>query len=244
LERCSRWPAGTAAARVHRCSKTAARPLFARSSRAPSRPRALVRLLQVNVATSTTEDRSNIPTTGSMVGTTVRLDRGFPLEARTTAEVAQGQGPRIPNLGAPHRDCSRWRLCPDPDRFGHLVSRAAASSLSGATWGEDGAATAAHDCRSRAKREGPEAPELREEIRRSGARGAFHRRAIRAGRMGHVARRRTAVAACGQRLFHQPGKRARDARTDSGGPADTAREDSKLPCCRLTAAPPATSAFE
>jgi hypothetical protein len=49
------------AARVHRCSKTSTRPLVARCSRAPSRPRALVRLLQVNALTSTTEDRSNIP---------------------------------------------------------------------------------------------------------------------------------------------------------------------------------------
>jgi len=52
---------GAAAARVHRCSKTSTRPLLARYSRAPSRPRALVRLLQMYVSTSTTEDRPNIP---------------------------------------------------------------------------------------------------------------------------------------------------------------------------------------
>jgi hypothetical protein len=63
---------GAAAARVHRGSKTPTRPLLARCSRTPSRPRALLRLLQVNVPTSTTVDRSNITTTESVAGTAVR----------------------------------------------------------------------------------------------------------------------------------------------------------------------------
>jgi hypothetical protein len=60
-ERCRRWPAGTVTARVHRRSKTSTRPLSARYSRTSSRPRAPLRLLQVNVSTSTTRDLSNIP---------------------------------------------------------------------------------------------------------------------------------------------------------------------------------------
>jgi len=64
-ERRHRWPAGTAAARVHRRSKTSTRPLSVRYSRTSSRPRALLRFLQVDVSTSTTEDRSNIPSHGS-----------------------------------------------------------------------------------------------------------------------------------------------------------------------------------
>lgn len=46
---------------------------------------------------------------------------------------ARGQGPSKPLLGARGRDCSRARLCPDPDRSGHLVSRGAISHRSGAT---------------------------------------------------------------------------------------------------------------
>jgi hypothetical protein len=56
---------GTGAARVHRRSRTSTRPLSARCSRTSSRPRALLRFLQVDVSTSTTMDRSNIPSRGS-----------------------------------------------------------------------------------------------------------------------------------------------------------------------------------
>jgi hypothetical protein len=63
-ERCLRWPAGAVAARVHRRWKTSTRPLSARYSRTSSRPRAPVRLLQIDVSTSTTRDRSNIPNHG------------------------------------------------------------------------------------------------------------------------------------------------------------------------------------
>jgi len=70
VERRSRWPAGAGAARVHRRSKTSTRPLFVRSSRAPSRPRAPLRLLQMHVSASTTTDHSNIPDHRKAVGTT------------------------------------------------------------------------------------------------------------------------------------------------------------------------------
>jgi len=114
---CRRWPAVAAAARFHRRSKTSTRPLHVRCSRTPSRPRALVRSLQMAVSTSTTGDRSNIPHHWGAVGTTALLDRKSPFD-RTTAEGSQGQGSRTPSLDTPHRDCSRRRLCPNPDRFG------------------------------------------------------------------------------------------------------------------------------
>jgi hypothetical protein len=60
------WSAASAGRRssCRTCSsmfEAPTRPLFACCSRAPSRPRTLVRLLQMNVSTSTTGDRSNIP---------------------------------------------------------------------------------------------------------------------------------------------------------------------------------------
>jgi hypothetical protein len=58
--RCPGWPAGTVAARVHRCAKTPARPPLAPLSRCESRPRAPLRILQVDVPTSTTTDHLNI----------------------------------------------------------------------------------------------------------------------------------------------------------------------------------------
>jgi len=95
------------AARVHRCSKTSTRPLAARCSRAPSRPRALVRLLQVNALTSTTEDRSNIPNhRNPWLGRLPCSFRKFPSEPRATADASQGQGSRTPSLDIPHYDCS------------------------------------------------------------------------------------------------------------------------------------------
>lgn len=95
------------AARAHRGSKTSTRPLAARCSRAPSRPRALVRLLQVNALTSTTVDRSNIPNhRNPWLGRLPCSFRKFPSEPRATADASQGQGSRTPSLDIPHYDCS------------------------------------------------------------------------------------------------------------------------------------------
>jgi hypothetical protein len=58
------WPADAAAARLHRCRKTPARPLLAPLSRDESRPRAPLRLLQVDISTSTTTDHPNISIRG------------------------------------------------------------------------------------------------------------------------------------------------------------------------------------
>jgi len=49
-----------------------------------------------------------------------------PAESRLSTSFNQGQSPKVcrvrgreqPSLDAPHRDCSRWRLRPNPDRFG------------------------------------------------------------------------------------------------------------------------------
>jgi hypothetical protein len=140
-----------AAARVHRRSKTSTRPLPVRCSRTPSRPRALFRFLQVDVSTSTTVDPSNIPHHWGVAETTAMFDRKSPF-SRATAEGTQGQGSRTPSLDTPHRDCSRRRLCPNPDRFGHLLSRVPTSSLSGVTWGEGDAANATRACKAHVAR--------------------------------------------------------------------------------------------
>ena len=147
-----RWPAGAVTARVHRGSKTSTRPLSARYSRTSSRPRAPLRFLQVAVSTSTTRDRSNIPYHGGGRDDCHVGPRELPLEGPATAEGTQGQGSRTPSLDTPHRDCSRRRLCPNPDRFGHLLSRLPPSARSGVTWGEDDAANATCACKAHVAR--------------------------------------------------------------------------------------------
>jgi len=91
------------------------------------------------------------PEPRGVVGTTAMLDRKSPLDP-ATAEGTQGQGSRTPSLDTPHRDCSRQRLRPNPDRFGHLLSRVPPSSRSGVTWGEDDAANAARACKAHVAR--------------------------------------------------------------------------------------------
>lgn len=110
------------------------------------------------------------------------------LSTGTTAEASQGQGPRTPYLGSPHRDCSRWRLRPDLIHFGHLLSREPLLSLSGATRETGGTASAAYACK-RAQRQGRAACRLREEEGRSPTRGAF---------CPQTARKRTGVSVDGQ----------------------------------------------
>ena len=62
-------------------------------------------------------------TTESVVGTTA--DRGrVASSSMATAGGTQGQGSRKTDLDTLHHDCSRRRLCPNPDRSRHLVSRA------------------------------------------------------------------------------------------------------------------------
>lgn len=72
--------------------RTGTRPLFVRYSRAPSRPRALARLLQADVSTSTTTDHFEHPERPeSVVGTTACIDRKLPFDW-AIARASQGQG--------------------------------------------------------------------------------------------------------------------------------------------------------
>jgi hypothetical protein len=124
MARGSRWPTGALTARVHRGSKTPTRPATARRfSRAFGRPRALLRFLQMSVSTSTTTDHSNIPNHRIRGWDDCRPGESC-LFLGATAGGTQGQGSRKTDLDTPHHDCSRRRLCPNPDRSRHLVSRA------------------------------------------------------------------------------------------------------------------------
>jgi hypothetical protein len=91
--RCAGWPACAASARFHRCAKTPARPLLAPLSRDDSRPRAPLRLLQVDVSTSTTTDHSNIALRAvrGRDGCLGSIGSSLPIEA--AAGVSRGQGP-------------------------------------------------------------------------------------------------------------------------------------------------------
>jgi hypothetical protein len=92
--RCPGWPAGTFAARFHRCTKTPARPPLAPLSRCESRPRAPLRLLQVDVPTSTTTDHPNILIRGIRGRDDCHARfRKSPSFFGAAAGGAQGQGP-------------------------------------------------------------------------------------------------------------------------------------------------------
>jgi hypothetical protein len=99
---CPGWPARAGTARVHRGLVTATRPLFVRSSRAPSRPRALSRLLQPMFPRARRRTSSNIPNDWRVVGTTAILTESR-LPGMATAEASGGQGPRntVPRRSPP-----------------------------------------------------------------------------------------------------------------------------------------------
>jgi hypothetical protein len=59
------------------------------------------------------------------------FDRSLPFDRRRPPKVLRVRGRGSPSLDLPSRDCSRKRLCPDPDRFRHLLSRALPVALSG-----------------------------------------------------------------------------------------------------------------
>lgn len=203
LARCcsTRWPADGAAARFHRGSKTTTRPLFAalfaRAFKATCAP--------TTSASGCFHEHDHGPletphTTGKWLGRLPPAGESY-LSTGTTAEASQGQGPRTPYLGTPQRDCSRWRLRPDLDDFGHLLSRGPLFSLSGATGETGGTASATRACK-RTRRQGRAARHLREEGGRSPTRGAFCPQTVR---------KRTGVSGNGQpklpnhprqRLFH------------------------------------------
>jgi hypothetical protein len=131
--RCTGWPACAASARFHRCTKTPARPLLVPLSRNESRPRAPLRLLQVDVSTSTTTDHPNIALRAVRGRDGCLGSTGSRLPIETAAEAPRGQGSGKPMPDIPGRDCSRRRLRPNPDRSRHLVSQDAIPRRSGAT---------------------------------------------------------------------------------------------------------------
>jgi hypothetical protein len=92
--RCAGWPACAASARFHRCTKTPTRPLLAPLSRNESRPRAPLRLLQVDVSTSTTADHPNITLRAvrGRDGCLGSTDSCLPVEAAAGAPRGQGPG--------------------------------------------------------------------------------------------------------------------------------------------------------
>jgi hypothetical protein len=222
--RCARWPAGAAAAPVHRGSRTPTRPRFACCSQAPWRPGALPRLLQIDVSTSTTTDRSNVPITGEGEGDDCLVPGESRLSSGATAGGTQGQGSRSPNLDTPHRDCSRWRLRPDPDRSGHLASQTSPASLSGETREPSDAASAAHACKARAARGSCDARSPRRESdvhqpEGPSVNGPFASERDASRRAAEAVRRSR------ERLFHCRGTLARDAR--KGFPTARPRGDER-----------------
>lgn len=88
-----------------RRSKAPTRPLLTPLSRRKSRPRTLLRLLQVDVSTSTTTVHPNISTTGSAVGTTARFERKSP-SVRGCRQRCSGSGAEQPMLDTLDHDCS------------------------------------------------------------------------------------------------------------------------------------------
>ena len=181
--------------------KPTTRPLFARSSRAPSRPRTLARLLQVVVSASTTTDHVEHPERPeSVVGTTACVGRKSPFD-RAIARAFQGQGREkhrasaLPTGIAPGRDfaptpiapgtsCREDRSSPCPERRGRRAEPPAQRTLARCT-----------------PRQGRATFRLREEARRPPTRGAFHRQADRDAN-GRDSPQAEAGQRPPQRLFH------------------------------------------
>jgi hypothetical protein len=65
-----------------------------------------------------------------------RLDRSLPFDRGSRRRCSGSGAEDSPSLDAPSRDCSRERLCPNPDRFRHLVSRSLCVALSGVDEGD------------------------------------------------------------------------------------------------------------
>jgi hypothetical protein len=199
--------------------RTATRPLFVRYSRAPSRPRALARLLQADVSTSTTTDHFEHPERPeSVVGTIASIGRklrfgpgnrqsftGTGVEEHRASTLPTGIAPGrdfAPTLIAPGTSCRENRSFPCPERRGRRAEPPAQHTLA--------------PC---APREGRAALDLREEAERSPTRGAFCRQAVRDASGRDCRGPAKAEQRPRQRLFHHRRNRARDARSGSDGSA-------------------------
>jgi hypothetical protein len=218
-------------------------PCSQRFSRAPSRPHALPRLLQVDVSTSTTTDHSRHPRPleSGWGGCHRRVESC--LSTGTTAGASQGQGPRTPYLGTPRRDCSRRRLRPDLDDSGHLLSRGPPFSLSGATGETGGTASAARACRAHGATGSCGAPPPRRGGTLTNPRGLSSTDCSQAnrriGRRAAEAGRRPTTAP-----FSPPGDMSEGRSLGLRKLGLATMESDCSPACRLAAAPLRTSAFE
>jgi hypothetical protein len=201
LERRTRRPTGAAAARVHRCSKTSTRPFAAPLFAGVFGPRALPRLLQIDVSTSTALDHPNIPYQRNPWSGRLLFSIDRRLSINAAAEGTQGQGPRItePRRSLPGllpRETSPQPRSLQTPRVAVIVCRPA--------WSRRGRPTkppARRTLARHAQREGRATPYLREEIRRSPTRGAFRREAVR--KRGCLSSRASPFERIVQRLFHR-----------------------------------------
>jgi hypothetical protein len=238
--RCTGWPACAASARFHRCTKTPARPLLAPLSRDESRPRAPLRLLQVDVSTSTTTDHPNIALRavrgrdGCLGSTGSRL----PIETAAGAPRGQGSG----QTDARH---SRSRLLtpetsPQPRS---LQAPRVARRHPSPVWSD---AVRWWRCRRRAPLQGAPADQggmasgIREEARRRPARGTFRHLAFASER---ACAWKPKLPDRRRRLFHhRPAVRGTPARASDGS---TARPEGGEPSSvDPSQRPRVTSAFE
>jgi hypothetical protein len=179
-------------------------PSFARCSRAPSRPRALARLLQVHVSAGTTVDHWNIP------------DRRRRQPGRLPSSVegrpsTQGNRRRFSGSGVEDNRASTLPIeiardgdfAPTPIASGHLLSRASTPvPLSGATWGGRDAAVAVHGCKVCAARGSCDARLPRRRRALTNPRGLPSRGRSRCELGGLPAPDRSRARESRQRLFH------------------------------------------
>jgi len=212
----ARWPAGAMAARVHRCSRTSTRPSTTR----------LRGRLQAACASTASADRCfnehgqgplehPVPAQCGQGRLNVRSIVAFRSSSRRRYAGSGAEDHRI--LGAPSRDCSRERLRPDPDRFRLLASRSLRVTLPGGGMGDRQSRQRRATLARHGRRQGPGTPDLREEIRRAGARGAFRRKAVR--ERGWTVEGPKPVRWSSPAPFSLPVSRTRDARTVPGSPA-------------------------
>jgi hypothetical protein len=129
--------------------KTPARPLIALLSQDESRPRAPLRLLQVDASTSTTTDHPNISIRGIRGRDDCHARAEVAFRSRQPPGFFKVRGRAKPLPDTPGRDCSRRGLRPNPDRPGHLVSHHALLRRSGATRQEEDAAYAGRPSKGR-----------------------------------------------------------------------------------------------
>jgi hypothetical protein len=177
VERCLAGRRGRAAARLHRCSRTSARPLVCPFSRANGRPRAPLWLLQMYVPTSTTVGRSSTPAAVSRSGRLPCFDRVASIEGNHRMSQRPGaEDNRSSTL--PVAIARRGDFAPTSTCSGASCRGRPSLALSGVTRGESETAIAARACKAR-ERQGRATPSFREETRRSPTRGAFHPKVVR-----------------------------------------------------------------